>query len=308
MRSKPMLILLITAAVLATAPEASRKLHDLRATAKCWTQMKLWNGFWTVYAQENDRGESASGAVAGSRQASANDFHWQGQIAPGHAIEIKGINGNVRAEAASGRQVEVVASKHGHRSDPNQVRVQALEHSDGVTICALYPSDDPNRPNICQPGPASRMSVHNNDVRVNFTVRVPSGVRFVGRTVNGNVETTPIESDAEAYTVNGNVHINTTGYAQARTVNGGITASLGNANWTKTIEFKTVNGDVALDLPALTSTQITADTLNGDISTEFPMTVLGRFSRRHVNGTIGGGGRELLLKTINGNIRVRRAS
>ena len=34
------------------------------------------------------------------------------------------------------------------------------------------------------------MNVQNNDVTVRFTVRVPAGVAFVGRTVNGEVEAT----------------------------------------------------------------------------------------------------------------------
>jgi hypothetical protein len=32
------------------------------------------------------------------------------------------------------------------------------------------------------------MNTHNNDVKVEFTVLVPQGVRFVGRSVNGDVE------------------------------------------------------------------------------------------------------------------------
>ena len=32
------------------------------------------------------------------------------------------------------------------------------------------------------------MNVQNNDVRVHFTVQVPPGIRFAGRTVNGEVD------------------------------------------------------------------------------------------------------------------------
>lgn len=75
----------------------------------------------------------------------------------------------------------------------------------------------------------------------------------------------------------------------------------------ESVEFKTVNGEIVLDLPADTSTDVHAETLNGDISTDFPLTVQGRSSSRKLNGTIGAGGRELNLATINGSIRIRRA-
>ena len=47
------------------------------------------------------------------------------------------------------------------------------------------------------------MSVRDNDVNVEFRVKVPAGVRFVGRTVNGGIEASGITADAEAHTVNG---------------------------------------------------------------------------------------------------------
>jgi DUF4097 and DUF4098 domain-containing protein YvlB len=95
---------------------------------------------------------------------------------------------------------------------------------------------------------------------------------------------------------------------QAKTVNGSITASLGRANWNGQLDFKTVNGTITLDLPQDLNAVVKADTLNGDITTDFPLSVMGRFSRRQLSGTIGSGGRELSLKTVNGSIRLRRIS
>ncbi len=151
------------------------------------------------------------------------------------------------------------------------------------------------------------MNVRNNDVSVDFTVRVPQGVRFIGRNVNGGVEARALGGDVEAYTVNGSVNVSAAGIARAQTVNGTINASMGNSNWTNELEFKTVNGSITLELPSQTNTELQAETVNGDISTDFAMTVQGRFGRRHVSGTIGSGGRQLQLETVNGNIRVRRA-
>src|SRR5204863_2098886 len=156
-----------------------------------------------------------------------SEFHWKGKVAPGKAIEIKGVNGDVRAVAGSG-DVEVTAVKHARRSDPDEVKIEVVQHEDGVTICAVYPSDG-RRENSCDAGDGGHMSVRDNDVTVDFTVRVPAGVRFVGRTVNGDVGAADLTGDVEANTVNGSIRISTAGYAEAQTVNGEIVASLGRA-------------------------------------------------------------------------------
>ncbi|PYP64110.1 MAG: hypothetical protein DMD37_03730, partial [Gemmatimonadetes bacterium] len=72
--------------------------------------------------------------------------------------------------------------------------------------------------------------------------------------------------------------------------------------------FHTVNGGITLELPATFSAEVRAETVNGDIETEFPLTVTGRFGPRHLRGTVGNGGRELDLGTVNGSIRLRKAT
>src|SRR5256886_12994702 len=157
--------------------------------------------------------------------AAQGEFHWKGKVAPGKAIEIKGVNGDVRAVAGSG-DVEVTAVKHARRSDPDDVKIEVVQHEDGVTICAVYPGDG-RRENTCDAGRGGHTNVRDNDVTVDFTVRVPAGVRFVGTTVNGEVGAANLASDVEASTVNGSIRISTSGYAEAQTVNGEIRGSLG---------------------------------------------------------------------------------
>ncbi len=238
--------------------------------------------------------------------AAQGEFHWKGKVAPGKAIEIKGVNGDVRAVAGSG-DVEVTAVKHARRSDPDDVKIEVVQHEDGVTICAVYPSDG-RRENTCEAGDGGHMNVRDNDVTVDFTVRVPAGVRFVGTTVNGEVEAAHLSSDVQATSVNGSIRISTTEYAEARTVNGSIVAAMGRATWSDALGFTTVNGAITLELPADLSTEVRATTVNGDIQTDFPLMVTGRLGPRSLRGTIGSGGRRLALETVNGSIRLRKAS
>ncbi len=235
------------------------------------------------------------------------DWNWSGRVDSGDAIEIKGINGEISAELARGNEVEVEARLHGRDDDPDEIEMVVLEHDNGVTICAVYPSEDRDEPNECRPGGRGRMNVKNNDVSVDFVVRVPAGVHFIGRTVNGDVEAFGLEGDVKAYTVNGGVDITTTGLAHASTVNGSITVSMGRADWQGSMDFSTVNGSVTLEFPGDLDCEVSVSTVNGHISSDYPLTVHGRFSPRHVKGTIGDGGRDLVVKTVNGSVQIRRS-
>jgi len=241
-------------------------------------------------------------------QTSSGDFQWTGRVEAGKAIEIRGISGSINAEPAPGNEVQVVAKKTAHRSNPDEVKVLFVEHQGGVTICAVYPSDDPRHTMTCEPdGNRNSSNVRNNDVQVDFTVRVPTGVNFIGRTVNGDIRAASLSGNVSSKTVNGSISITTSGYADAKTVNGEIVVRMGNSDWPNSIEFKTVNGSITLDLPANLNTRFSADTFNGEISSDFPLNMEGAISRKHVSGTIGSGGRELLIKTLNGSINLRRA-
>ena len=244
--------------------------------------------------------------LIGPKPRMSPDFHWSGKIAAGKAIEIKGINGSIRAETTSGSEVEVSAVKHARKSDPDDVEIRVVEHEDGVTICAVYPSPRASRPNDCVAGEGGHSETRNNDTEVEFTVRVPARVRFLGRTVNGAVEARGLDSDLDATTVNGSITVSTRGQAFATTVNGSINATMGKADWKGDAEYTTVNGGITLTLPADFSAVIDATTVNGDVESDFPLTVTGKISRQHIRATIGAGGRELKLTTVNGSIRLRK--
>ena len=239
--------------------------------------------------------------------AFAEDFHWQGRVAAGRTVEIKGINGGIEARPAEGAEVEVTARKHGRASDLDEVKVELVEHEGGVTVCAVYPSRSSSKPNKCQAGDGQG-SNSRSEVEVEFTVRVPKGVRFVGRTVNGGITAEQLPDEAEAYTVNGSVRVSAGGEARAETVNGSIRASMGRADGQGPLSFKTVNGGITVELPASTAASVHAETVNGSIETDFPLTVTGKFVGRRINGTIGAGGRRLDLETVNGSITLRKAS
>jgi hypothetical protein len=235
------------------------------------------------------------------------NFHAAYRVPAGKTLEIKGVNGRIVAEPASGGETVVDAVKSGRRQKPSEVRIETVEHAGGITVCAVYPTPSGRSPNECLPGEKGRMSTRNNDVDVEFRVKVPAGVSFVARTVNGSVEASGLTEAVAAYTVNGSVRVHTKGHAQAETVNGSITAGLGQAQWTGApLRFETVNGSITVNLPATTSTSIDAETVNGRIHSDFALAQTSKQSRTRLAGVIGQGGRALELETVNGSINLHR--
>jgi hypothetical protein len=237
-------------------------------------------------------------------QGASAEFQWSGALGAGRTIEIKGINGAIEAAPASGSQVEVVAHKYGRRDDPASVEIKVVPHEGGVTICALYPSG--GNPNECAPGDRGRLNNKDNDVTVDFTVKVPADVRFAAKTVNGSVTAQELGSDVEATTVNGGIKLSTEGRAQAETVNGSVRARLGRADGSEPLAFRTVNGSLRVELPEGASADVDIATVNGSITTDFPLTIQGKWGPRKARGSIGGGGRALSLETVNGSIELRK--
>lgn len=243
-----------------------------------------------------------STGLLGERVPADELFEWQGRIAAGQHVEIKGVSGTITAAPSTSGLVEVTADRRGARNDPNEVRIEVVEHPAGVTICAVYPREG----NACLPGEEGRLGARRNDVNVTFTVGVPAGVHLVARHVNGTINASELAGDVEARTVNGSIAIATGGNAQVATVNGSITTTIGRADWQGVATFETVNGSVTLTLPAGADADVSARTANGSIRADLPITDTDD-RRRYFEGRLGDGGRELRIRTTNGSVRLRSA-
>jgi hypothetical protein len=243
-------------------------------------------------------------ACGASLVLAQNDFNWRGHLASGQTLEVKNINGEIRATASGSGDAEVHATKSANRSDPASVRIEVVPHGGGVTICAVYPAPAGRDPNTCGPG-EHRSNTNNNDTQVRFDIRVPAGVKFLGRTVNGDVTAESLDGDADAHTVNGSVKVSTTGTAIASTVNGSLDVTMGRADFPEGAKFSTVNGGITLHVPSFMSANLKASVQNGSIESDLPVTTTGTIGRRKLEGRIGNGGQDLQVSTVNGSIHLR---
>ncbi len=231
----------------------------------------------------------------------AEDFDWSGVVAPGDGIEIKNISGNVRASFTSGNEVLVHATKTARDSDLASVTIEVVRNAEGVTICAVYPDVPGQAHNECAPGLQGNMSTRDNDVKVEFTLSVPAGVQFVARVLDGDVVADGLESDVFANTTGGDVTVTTTGISEASSVYGSLNVAIGRADPGRDLAFRTVNGNVTVQVPANTNAGVMATTTYGAIASEFHL----EGTRYMKTGTLGVGGPRLTLSTIDGNVNLR---
>jgi hypothetical protein len=255
-----------------------------------WDEDSFWAG-----------GEGWDDDDAGPRVQ--EEFRWEGRVDRGDVLEIKGVNGPIRAVPGSGDQVRITAVKSGRRNDPAEVRIDVVEHRGGVTLCAVYPARSGERANECGVGDEGRNNVRRNDVTVAWEIQVPEGVAFRGETVNGEVEATGLSGDVDVSTVNGDLIIETAGFAAARTVNGSIRARMAGSP-DRDVSFETVNGSIELDVDDDLDADLDAGWLNGSLDSELPLRVQGRMGRRSAKGALGNGGALMKLRTVNGSIRI----
>lgn len=214
------------------------------------------------------------------------EMRWHGWVPGGQVVEINNILGNVRAEEASGDEVEVIALKHG-TDDPERVSIEVVEHKGGVTICAVYPNANAEHPFECRPshGGGFRLAAASDseahvrwdnggggdvllsDLSVDFVVRLPKRLRFIGRTVDGQVSANVADQDVEAHSVHGDV----------------------------SVAMNAAGADVR------------AETAMGEVCSEFPLLIREDPNRgTYATGHIGHARRVLRLKTASGNILLQR--
>jgi Ni/Co efflux regulator RcnB len=246
---------------------------------------------------------------AQERQSQGDAFTLRERVPAGQWIRVRNLSGDVRVRPSSSDQVEVVATKRWRRGDPKDVRIETKKSSDGsILVCAFWTENATcSETSYESHNDGWRRGDRNNDVAVDFEVRVPKGVKVGVWSVNGGVSVDGASSEVRAGTVNGSVDaVSTAGPVQARTVNGSVHATMGRFDGNQDLDYETVNGSVVAEFSGDVDADIDLSTVNGRFQTDWPVTLSGRINPKHLHATLGKGGRRIRLSTVNGNVELRK--
>src|SRR5689334_1821185 len=139
--------------------------------------------------------------LPGLAGAASPDFAWKGRLGRGQVLRVSGISGSVQATHASGSEASVTAIKSGRSSRLDEITIEATPNADGMTICAVYPARHGGRTRCTAKGIQGEVDDVDN-AEVDFTIRVPDGVRLETQQVNGSIEAEDLGGDVEASSVN----------------------------------------------------------------------------------------------------------
>jgi len=251
---------------------------------------------------------AAARPLAAQARTEREAFTWAGRIPEGRWISVRNMNGTVNVTPGLTDKVEVTATRHTKRGNPEFVRFEVRKFGVGdqdVLICALW-GETSNCDEMGYRSRGDRRS-RDNEVWVEFHVRVPKGVKVGAYSVNGEVRVRDVAAEVEAESTNGSVIVSTlSGPVNARTTNGSVRATMGKFDLKSDLRFESTNGSVIAEFAEDINADVELSTVNGRFLTDFPVTITGRIDPRRLRATLGKGGPRIRLATVNGNVELRR--
>lgn len=157
---------------------------------------------------------------------------------------------------------------------------------------------------------------------VNYTIKVPQRFDLKLKSLNNRISVENVTGTIEVSNLNSSIDlVNISGSAVASTINGTIKATFRDVS-NAPMAFSTLNGRIDVTFPASVKANIKLKSDRGDFYTDFDLDVEKRQPKTErttdsgtyrvsiddwVYGKINGGGPEVMMKSMQGNIYVRKA-
>lgn len=160
---------------------------------------------------------------------------------------------------------------------------------------------------------------------LDLELKIPQDVKLKIGTVNdGEVRVENVKGELEVNNVNDKITLsNISGSVVANTVNGDVDVTFKTIDPKAPMAFSTLNGDVNVTLPADTKANLKLKSDNGDVFSDFDIDIdktptktdktnePGMYKIKKddwVYGKINGGGPEMMMKNMQGNIYVKKGT
>jgi hypothetical protein len=253
-----------------------------------------------------------SAAACGRRAHESRDaFRWEEEVPPGSTIHLGTINGRIDVVPAEGRSASVAGSTRWvGRKDP--IHFAWRRDGNDVYICALWTTNgdcgDENGGHFGSDHSwldiFSLFKRRATNVVASLRVTLPTGVKVDAHTMDGGISMRGATAGISARVLNGSIDIEkSAGPIEAKGTNGSIEVALDSLAPDDHVVLETVNGSMTAVLPSNLEGDVQLSTVNGRVKSDFPISTSGEISNRRLRGQIGrSSSREVLLKTVNGNV------
>ena len=250
-------------------------------------------------------------AACGRRVHDAQDaFQWEQEIPPGSTIHLRTRSGRIDVVPSDGRSARLIGSTHWvGRKDP--IRFAWSQNGSDVYLCAMWTargdcnehSDGLHGSDDSWLDMFSLFKRRSTNAAATLHVSLPSGVKVDARAINGSISMNGVTNGVTARTLNGSIHIErSAGAVEAEGTNGSVEVALDSLAPGDRVVVRSVNGNARAVLPATLDGDVQLSTVNGTVTSDFPINTSGTLKRNKIHGQIGNSSREVLLRTVNGNV------
>ena len=231
------------------------------------------------------------------------------------SLKVHLITGSIRVTGYSGNQVviDAITRQPEKAEKPKEVDgMKRISKNGGLDISA---TEENNVVNV-----SSKLF----NTKIELVIKVPAKFTLNVGTINdGDILIENVDGEMEITNVNGDIRLtNVSGSAVANTVNGLLKANFKTVSAKSPMAFSTLNGNVDITLPPTAKFDIKAKSDRGEIYSDFDVDVDKAVQQATktskdgmykvsiedwVKGKVNGGGSEIMMKNMNGNIYVRKA-
>jgi hypothetical protein len=215
-------------------------------------------------------------------------------------VRLEGMNGRMVCHGGPVDHIGMVARVVIRGSDPRgEVARKLIDmHLDNGTLVIAEKQKRGRRGMMFIP-----FFFRHSDATVDYELTVPASIDLTMVNVNGSMHIDGVAGREDLQSVNGSIRVSKpSGELTARTVNGAVHADF--ESDFRGARLKTVNGTIAVSLPADSSFNCDVSQVNGSFKSNFPLSV-GEGSSS-VEGTFNGGTYPLELSTVNGSVSVQK--
>lgn len=234
-----------------------------------------------------------------------------------YTLKVQIVTGSIKVAGYDGKDIIINATprkddEEEEESKTNENGMKRISSASGFEVTAKE-ADNTVTVNTGNPNKA-----------VDLEFKIPQDVKLKVGTVNdGEIHVENVRGELEVTNVNEQITLsNISGSVVANTVNGDIVVTFIKLDTNAPMAFSTLNGDVKITLPADTKANLKLKSDNGEIFSDFDVSIdktpnktdkistPGMYKIKKedwVYGKINGGGAEMLMKNMQGDIYIKKA-